>query len=357
MSFLSCSPAVFAVGDRYEILLNTNECGMCSVRVGDAVCDDRKAGILVTEELYHKISVPMAVLDAAGAYTVRYRRTIERKSYFSTFAEEECAEFSFRPLPAEGDIRIYHTADVHCSFDLGCGCASYFGGRPDLLIVNGDIAEVNRDSDFLDVARFVGDITGGEIPVLFARGNHDTRGRLAAHFSDYFPTENGAHYFPFSLGRLCGVVLDCGEDKYDDHPEYGGMNRFEDYRRAELEFLRGTALPAGKIPFAISHICPVRTAQSEDSMFNIEKEVYTEWNRELERMGIRFMITGHTHRAAFVEPDEGTLPHKYPVIVGSDVRREEKKLAGCAMIVREKSIWFGITDADGNVIMKKEMEL
>ena len=74
-------------------------------------------------------------------------------------------------------------------------------------------------------------------------------------------------------------------------------------------------------------------------------------------MGIRFMITGHTHCAKFVEPDEGTLPHNYHVVVGSDVKRKANHLAGCAAVVREKSIWFGITDEVGNVMMEKEMEL
>jgi len=354
MSFLSCIPSVFVIGNRYEILINTKENGLCAIEIGGKIYHDHRAGVIVSESTLHKIAVPMSALDSAGAYTVRFRRTIEKKSYYSEFEDTVTEAFAFRPVRKEGDIHIYHLADVHCAFGLGVRCAQFFGENLDLLIVNGDIAEVNRESDFFHVAEFVGEITGGSIPVLFTRGNHDTRGKLAARLSEYFPTENGTHYYTFSLSRLCGVVFDCGEDKTDDNPAYSGGNIFEQYRREETEFLRSVQLPADKIPFAVGHICPVRTITDGNPLFDIEKEVYTEWNREFERMNIRFMLTGHTHRAEFVEKDDGTLPHAYPVIVGSASDSGKSHLVGCAITVKEDRICCAFTDPDRNVLEEKE---
>ncbi len=355
MSFLICDPTVFAIGDRYEILVNTAENGQCGIRVGGTTFYNERAGILVSETTTHKIAVPKALLEEAGAYTVWYRKTIIKKNYYSEFEDAEEAEYTFKALTKTENIHLYHVADVHSCMATATKAASYFGDELDVLVVNGDIAEVNEEEDFLKVARFMGNVAKGSVPVIFVRGNHDTRGKMAVQYGDYYPTENGETYYTVELGSLAVVALDCGEDKWDDCPEYGGTNRFEPFRRRETAFLK--ALPAfgDKIIFAISHIAPTRTVHVPNPKFEIEKDTYTEWNRELERLGVKFLLTGHIHKAELVPPNGGNLPHNYPLIVGSE--QKNGYFLGCGMIIdREKAEVF-FNDAEHTVTFRETIML
>lgn len=349
MSFLICDPTVFVIENRYEILVNTAENGQCAIRVGDETFYNEKAGILISETTVHKIAIPKKLLEQTGCYSVIYRKTIVKKSYFSKFAETEMVTYPFKALIKTEDIHLYHVADVHFRFEEGIRAATYFGEDLDVLVVNGDIAEVNKESDFTDIAKFMGAIAKGSVPVIFVRGNHDTRGRLASEYSKYFPTENENTYFTFDLGIIAGVALDCGEDKYDDHPEYGGANRFEAFRRQETEFLKNIRIFDDKIVFAISHVCPVRAILDGNPLFDIERDVYTEWNHELERLGIKFMLTGHTHKAELVPPNGGLLAHNYPLVVGSECQKNGRYL-GAALVLDSHSAEIVFNDGEHGAI-------
>lgn len=63
-------------------------------------------------------------------------------------------------------------------------------------------------------------------------------------------------------------MLDCGEDKYDDHPEYGGVNWFEPYREQELEALRGFELEDKPYRIAVCHV-PFMSAGEMSGQFDI----------------------------------------------------------------------------------------
>ncbi len=354
MSFLFCDPSVFAIEDRYEILVNTLENGQCAIRIGNETFYDEKAGILISETRTHKIAVPKALLETEGGYTVIYRKTIIKKSYYSKFEDAKEAFFPFKACKKTENINIYHVADVHCRFEEALATASYFGDDLDILVVNGDIAEVNREESFFEVAKFVGDLTKGSIPVVFARGNHDTRGKLASRYSEFYPTENENTYFTTTLGNLAFVVLDCGEDKWDSQEEYGGTNRFEPFRRRETAFLQKLAGFDDKTVIAVSHICPVRTVHIPNPLFEIEKDVYTAWNTELERLGVRFMLTGHIHIAELIAPNGGNLAHNYPLVVGSEFTPEY--FLGAAVTVNKNHAEVMFTDKEHAVTFRDTIQ-
>ena len=116
-------------------------------------------------------------------------------------------------------------------------------------------------------------------------------------------------------------MLDCGEDKYDDHPEYGGVNRFEPYREQELEALRGFELEDKPYRIAVCHV-PFMSAGEMSGQFDIMPELYRAWNTEVERMAPEFMICGHVHWYEFYPAgdENAKFSHNYPVIVASSRR-------------------------------------
>lgn len=357
MSFLYCKPSVFAIGNRYEILINTLENGQCAIKIDGKNYVSERAGILLSETTVHKISVPQSALDKAGCYTVLWRKSIDKKSYFSVFGEWEKEDFSFRGIGDKTNIKIYHVADVHYEFDKGVALSKFYGDDTDLFVINGDIGEVEKVQDFLDVAKFSGDVSNGERPVVFTRGNHDTRGKLASEFSLYFPTKNDKYFYTINFNKIRIIVLDCGEDKVDEHVEYGGANLFSPYRKKQTEFLKNIKKIDDKITFCISHMCPGRV-EAYNPAFQIEEDTYRKWIKELERIETSFMLVGHTHKTGIFLPNQAVLPHNYPVIVGSALSNDKTTALGAGLeLTSARSIKVKFTDTDCNVVEEYEIKI
>ena len=101
------TPVVYAVGHEYQILVPVAYETLMWVQVGDRCYYDDSNGILRSGVSTHRMTVPMEELDRAGAYTVCFRRMIERKPYRSETGDIEYYESPFSPLPAKGPLRIY----------------------------------------------------------------------------------------------------------------------------------------------------------------------------------------------------------------------------------------------------------
>ncbi len=356
--FLKCLPAVYVINDEYEISVSLNEKGVCWVNIDGVEYYEESAGVFSSEKTYIKIRVPQSALDKAKSYEIVYRKTIDRKAYFSEFGEVEIEKFNFKPLEKEDDIHIYHIADVHYKFQDAVSMASYWGDDIDLFIVNGDIGEVETEQNYFEVCQFVGEISKGEIPVLFIRGNHDTRGKLAERFTDYFPSNASKTYFKFSIGPIAGVAIDCGEDKVDTNIGYGGnaelnlkgTNFFRRFREIETQFLNDLEFD-GKIKFAVSHICPAHTTRNKGDVFDIDNDLYAKWCDNLQRLGVKLMICGHMHDAYVLEPhsDALTTDCNFYTVFASHHR---EKLMGAAITLKGKNVEVLMTDNEHNICDK-----
>ncbi len=355
MEFLKCIPTVFVIGSEYEILLISNNNGLLWLEIGGVKYYEENSGVLYTEKNIAKIRVAQSVLDSAKKYSVGFKRSVDRKQYYSILGEEERQEFSFSPVVCSEELNIYHFADIHGDFDIAETCIKAFEKRIDLIVFNGDIGEMQTEDDYYNICAFLGKMAQGSVPVVFTRGNHDTRGRLAEWYEKFFPCQNKKFFYTFTIGNLTGIVLDCGEDKVDSHIVYGGTNNFETYRREQLQFLRGLkSVDDTAWLVAITHICPVKTTRNKGDEFDIERELYTEWNKELERIGIHFVLSGHLHYHGVYcgEKDSDTLPHNYPVVIGSATKKDY--LVGVGITLKKSCAEFVFTDSNGEKIDKYE---
>jgi hypothetical protein len=217
---------------------------------------------------------------------------------------------------------MIYTADIHGQYEDAKKPAGYFGNDMDLFVVNGDFGESDSYENLRLLSKFIGDVTGGNVPALVGRGNHDTRGPLAEKVTDYMATYDGRAYFDFTIGPLSGLVLDCGEDKLDDHEEYRGLNFLEQYRRDELAFLKKLKLAERPFKFAVCHV-PFMSVRGmgNGGPFDIMPETYKAWGKEIDRLGIEFMICGHQHELDYVGSNDSRnkFPHSYPVTVGANI--------------------------------------
>lgn len=352
---LKTSPAVFAVGNNYQIMVPVTKPSLFWVEIdGKRYCDEQN-GIMRSICTIHRVTVPQQALDKAGKYTVCEREIIDRKPYFPETEETVKTEFNFYPVPYDNP-RVYHIADTHNMVNEPVKAAETFGDI-DLLILNGDIPDHSGAIENYDVIyEIIERITHGEKPTVFSRGNHDLRGYFAESMAEYTPNDKGNTYYSFRVGSIWGIVLDCGEDKDDSHAEYGFTVSCHDFRKRQIEFIKD--IIASKefekeginCKMVISHN-PFTLLQ--EAPFDIEREIFSEW-ASLLKEGVKpdVMLAGHLHKYFISEigSEYDHLGQPCTLIVGSDKKKDFH--LGCGLIIGKDSLESVFCDSNGNVSEK-----
>ena len=355
-------PTVFAVGEKYNIFVPFSDEVIMWVKVGDKTYYDHCNGILRSNTNMHRVSLPTSVLDAAGKYTVVYKKMIERKPYFPTSEPERELTVEFTPTRDDGEINIYFVSDAHNLVAEPIAAGRFWGDNIDLLVLGGDIPNHSGDvKNFNAICEIASGITDGRHPVVFARGNHDTRGIHAEDMPNYIPTHHGRTYYSFRSGAVWGLVLDCGEDKSDTNDAYGKTICFHQFREEETEFIKDIIANADreynaegvKHRIVISHI---GFTHVDNPPFDIERELYAEWARLMrECVKPDLLLYGHYHvtRISPVGSDFDTLGQPCTAIVGSQpinfAGKGKKGFVGCAVTLLpngKKRIVFNNNNGD-----------
>ncbi|ERJ59361.1 FN3 domain-containing metallophosphoesterase family protein [Sphingobacterium paucimobilis] len=183
----------------------------------------------------------------------------------------------------------------------------------DFVFFNGDIFDYQTDQQQL-IDHFFNPIVDSfakNTPFLYARGNHETRGKFARTFADYF-SEVG--YQAFTYGPVRFVVLDSGEDKKDSHPVYGGIVDYDGYREQQARLLeREITSPAFKeaaFRVVLVHIPPVAT----DPQWHGSNHAASLFQPLLNKGKVDLVLSGHIHQCKFFGPTSGA--NNYPIVTG-----------------------------------------
>lgn len=359
-------PAVFAVKKEYQIMVPVSCETLMWAEIGGERYFDEVNGIIRSGRDIHKVTVPMEALDAAGGYDICFRRVISRKPYYTETEEPERVHYSFKPLPESGPIHIYHSADSHGLTDAPSKAGTFYGDKLDLLILNGDIVDHSGEGKkFLAIYEIASAITGGGIPVVFARGNHDLRGICAEKLTDWSPSDGGNSYFTFRLGRLWGMVLDCGEDKLDSNAEYGNTVCCHGFRNRQTAFMENVIKNKNSeygaegvvYRFIVVHNPFTRTLKSP---FDIEQEIYSRWAELLrEEIKPQLMFCGHTHETRIYEvggefDDKG---QPCPVIVGSEIKKRTGEFTGAAAEISGDTAEVLFTDTEHKITERHTLKI
>ncbi|MEE1102736.1 MAG: metallophosphoesterase, partial [Alistipes sp.] len=161
-------------------------------------------------------------------------------------------------------------------------------------------------------------------PLVYVRGNHETRGPGFSEFMNLFPSKTGTPSYLFRQGPAAFLVLDCGEDKPDSDMEYGGTAAYDAYRESMAQWLAET------IESEEYKSAPVKIV-----LMHIPFEEKAGWwgNNELKRLllpllnkaDVDLMMSGHTHRYSFRE--KGTSGgNEFPILVNSNNDRVDVKV-------------------------------
>ena len=308
---MTSEPMVIDNGSEYSIVFATNDKGSAYVEYTyegkDYKVFDNSCGRLITDKI-HSIPVPYEHLRN-NTYTVSSTRVMEDFSYGSRRGKTVTSgEYEFKYNDTDNQTWLV-VSDWHTKLDKAYAAIANLESEFDGVLLVGDSSPgVDFQEQIItNVVEFGGKVSGGTKPVLYVRGNHETRGA----FADELPVYLGIDqlYYTADVGPYSFVVLDSGEDKLDSHIEYGGMTDYDTYRANMIEWLKGVEVENEKV-IAISHAWQISTVEPELSQAG--------W-AELDRLGARLIISGHEHSCRFIGANEGyeqEVKEKYPDIIG-----------------------------------------
>ena len=234
----SCGAVVYAVEDDYQIVFSTTDNSICWVQVGDEIYYDLYAGSMKSADKVHKVEVPQDVLDAAGGYTICAQQMIYRGPFGGYKGPTISQSYRFRPVDSSDGISHVALSDVHEAVDAATRAATVREDT-DFVVLIGDVISMEETEEDAQLANELAHgITGGEIPVIYARGNHEIKGEYGELLYKYVGSKNQEYYYWVTLGNdVFAVVLDIGEDHEDDWWEYYGTAQFALYREEQLAML------------------------------------------------------------------------------------------------------------------------
>lgn len=187
----------------------------------------------------------------------------------------------------------------------------------DLVIFNGDmVSMLNKEEEiFTGFMHTAVDVFASEVPVFYARGNHETRGKASRKLIDYFPTNNGKYYYAFQHGPVFFIFLDGGEDKPDTDIEYSDLAQFDSYRSEVAAWIEKVAAKPefASAPFraVVLHIPPT------GSSWHGTQDIASKFLPVLNQAGIDIMFCGHTHNYKFIAKGEDKNIN-FPVLINDD---------------------------------------
>ena len=163
-------------------------------------------------------------------YKVVYGDTVHSDTYTFTTLDDKKDAFSFVVLN-----------DIHERNAILASLMQRAAPKPyDLVFLNGDIlGHIENEPQIVEhVLKPCTDLFASHTPFVYVRGNHETRGRFARRLPEYVALPDGRYYYAFDHGPVRFIVLDSGEDKYDNSKEYSGLVDFDRYRDIQQEWLR-----------------------------------------------------------------------------------------------------------------------
>lgn len=226
-------------------------------------------------------------------------------------------------------------------------CKQIEGIDYDFVIFNGDCIDDPANHD--QATRFISEVTepinGSSIPTWFIRGNHEIRNAYSIGLRKHFDYTDNKTYGSFNWGDTRFVILDCGEDKVDDHREYFGLNDFTALRNEQVGFIQqelaSKEFKKADKRILIHHI----------PLFCFSHNLCNDlWRPLLKKADFDVCLNAHTHRAAF--HPKGEDGNRFPIFIGGGYKLEE-----ATVIIIEKTknrLKVRMLNAEGKVLAEMD---
>lgn len=333
-------PVVFDTGKDYSVVFSTNDIGTGYVKYeydGKSMCIyDENNGRKLADSQIHTINVPYEHLNN-NTYLVGSQRVIDELSYGGRnckIIESDSVDFGGT---FDSTIDVLTISDWHTNLNEAKQTISHIGDYQAVIMLGDSAPGIMFEGEVIrNIINFASDITNGTMPILFSRGNHETRGKLAPHLSRYLGMKS--FYYTASIGDYEFIVLDSGEDKEDEHPEYGGMVYYNEHRIKMVDWLKTLDNENNKKTIALSHsdeIC-------------IEEDLANAAYTKLDQLNTTLLVSGHIHDSEWIEKEP------FPVLLDGGTQRDNSKnYVATLMTLSENNIEIKACDTAGNNMLQK----
>lgn len=347
--YLVTGPVVFDTSDEYTVEFISNREGLGFVEVTkDGVTEtfvQTAHSKKVAHTNIHQVEIPKEKLRGAE-YRVGVKSvllTVSNHTFFGNTAYGE--QIEFREQTSNEGAVFLAVSDIHSLPSGAVGAAQKNLDRLDFIACLGDFVSFSGNKyDLAMLVDSMAKLSGGEIPVMYTRGNHELMGEGADDIGDYIPTPEGQFYYTFEYNNAFFIVSDFGTDRSDDDHGFSGLSDGVNYRRGQLDFYKEAVSEAesfgGDYVVHFSHV-PISTDQ-ETLKADLE-EVIGLFNGNVD-----MSVCGHTHKFKVAEPDSRV---EFPVIEdGGNINTVPSSYIGGIFTLKDGHITLEKVDAEGEVL-------
>lgn len=341
------------VGNGITVMWETTVPAYCWVEYGTDTTQLKRArtivdGQVVCNNYLHKIRIDGLQPGQKYYYRVCSQEILLYQAYKKVFGNTAQSAFSEFTLPATDTDSftavVFNDLHQHTQ-TFRALCQQIKNVNYDFVVFNGDC--VDDPVDHNQATSFISELTegvcGDRIPTFFMRGNHEIRNAYSIGLRDHYDYVGDRTYGSFNWGDTRIVMLDCGEDKPDDHWVYYGLNDFTQLRNEQVDFLKKELSSkefkkAGKR--VLIHHIPLYGNDGKNLCANL-------WTKLLEKAPFNISLNAHTHKYAY--HPKGELGNNYPVIIGSGY-----KMDGATVMILEKKkdeLRVKVLNAKGKILL------
>ena len=342
------------VGGGITVMWQTNVPAYCWVEYGTDPSNLKRARTLLDGQVVCGNTLHKIRLDSLQPGQKYYYRTCSQeillyqayKKVFGNTARTELREFT---LPAAGDDSFTAVVfnDLHKqSRTFQALCEQIKGIDYDFVVFNGDCVDdpANHDQATAFISELTEGVEGDRVPVFFMRGNHEIRNAYSVGLHSLFDYVGDKTYGSFNWGDTRIVMLDCGEDKPDDHWVYYGLNDFTKLRNDQVGFLK-RELASKEFKKAAKRILIHHIPLYGNDYENLCSGL---WGKLLEKAPFNISLNAHTHEYAY--HPKGSLGNNFPVIIGGGY---SMKSATVMVIEKKKDILkVKVLNTKGEVLLE-----
>ena len=299
-------------------------------------------------ESIHKIRLDNLTPGETYYYRVCSQEILQYKAYSKKFGNIAQSDFYTFTMP-EADTDSFTAIifnDLHQRGNVFQALLKQVENVDyDFVVFNGDC--IDDPANHEQATRFVKLLTesvhGDRIPTFFMRGNHEIRNAYSIGLRKHLDYVGGKTYGAFNWGDTRIVMLDCGEDKTDDHKEYSGLNDFTQLRHEQVGFLQeelaSKAFKKADKRILIHHI-PLYGCD------NLCKDL---WEPLMKKAPFHVAINAHTHQ--FAHHPKGRLGNNYPVVIGGG-----NSLKNATVMILEKKkgkLKIKVLNTEGKILLQE----
>ena len=335
------------VGNGITVMWETTVPAYCWVEYGTDTTQLKRArtivdGQVVCNNYLHKIRIDGLQPGQKYYYRVCSQEILLYQAYKKVFGNT--AQSAFSEFTDSFTAVVFNDLHQHTQ-TFRALCQQIKNVNYDFVVFNGDC--VDDPVDHNQATSFISELTegvcGDRIPTFFMRGNHEIRNAYSIGLRDHYDYVGDRTYGSFNWGDTRIVMLDCGEDKPDDHWVYYGLNDFTQLRNEQVDFLKKELSSkefkkAGKR--VLIHHIPLYGNDGKNLCANL-------WTKLLEKAPFNISLNAHTHKYAY--HPKGELGNNYPVIIGGGY-----KMDGATVMILEKKkdeLRVKVLNAKGKILL------